>query len=471
MKLALSDKDLLNGLLMKAPSANLRHVLYLLLEEQYVDILPNVLQRLYPTKQAFMEEDRILVDTAEHIINPVLHAIHQSKGHYKGVPQCFRNFLGEYFPQFMSDLPSHQRLSLLDGILTEDDSHELYEALPSLFTGISFNGEDMFAESLLSHYIPLSLKRKIIKNNLPQLKTLEMQHSGIPYFWELLFSGEESRPLIKELVEEDPSLLHLKSLEGLTLQHLLAVFPKGDANVRFLKQLFTSGKADMALEVLPNHVVVHSFREIVEQLGNQKIHLWSDIDEVMIFDKHFWRYDSFRDLIPFEWRAQLGEYDHALLDEEAPSIFNMILQNKGRINGLTARPPEEQKFKSTHRRLSQSGFTFAGTQGMESIFTKENFPHFDHDIFFCGNRDKGEVVLEAIEALYGETETKDLPLFVFPDDLVENLFSVSEVLKDTRYKFMLYYFRAIDRKLAPYSENKELLLSAIKEFQTSDKTL
>lgn len=104
---------------------------------------------------------------------------------------------------------------------------------------------------------------------------------------------------------------------------------------------------------------------------------------------------------------------------------------------------------------------------MENVFTKDKFPHFDHDTFFCGNRDKGEVLSEAIEALYGKTTTGDLPLFVFTDDLMENLASVHEALKDTRYKFALYHFRGIDRKLAPYSENRDLLVSAIKAFQSS----
>ena len=469
VKLSLSDKHELQRLLTQAPSANLRHVLYLLLDEKHVDILPAVLQRLYPTKKVFMEDDRILIDTTENISHPALYAI-QQKGNVN-VIQCFRTFLGdENLPQFIFNLTSYQR-SLLDGVLSENDLHNLYDAVPTLFTESTLDGEDMFTSSLSDQDIPLSLKRRIVNDHAPRLKILETQHSGTPYFWHLLFSGEQNFPLIKELVEKDTSLLLLKSLEGLTIQKLLDVFPKGNSQVRYVKRLFSMGNVDMVPEVLPAHTIVHSFREIWKSLKGQKIHLWSDIDEVLIFDRHFWRYDSFKELIPFELRTNLGEYDHALLDEEAPGIFEDILKNNGRISGLTARPPEEAKFVSTHRRLTQSGYKFAGMQGMESIFTKEKFPHFDQDIFFCGSRDKGEIALEAIETLYGKTAMEDLPIFVFPDDLIENLVSVFDSLKSTRYKFALYHFRAIDRKLAPYFGNRELLLSAISEFQASNKAL
>lgn len=138
---------------------------------------------------------------------------------------------------------------------------------------------------------------------------------------------------------------------------------------------------------------------------------------------------------------------------------------------LRARPPEEAKFKSTHQRLMQSGYKFVEIQETESVFTKERFPHFDHNTFFCGDRDKGEVALEAIEALYEKTATEELPLFVFTDDLMENLISIDEALKGSRYKFVLYHFRAIDHKLAPYLEDSELLLSAIKQFQFANKKI
>lgn len=252
IKLSLSDKPLLQKLLDEAPSAHLRHVLYLFSDEKHVEGLSRALQRLYPIKKDFMmESETVTGTTMEYPAHPVIY-MSQQKAH-KSIIQCYLSFLGhENFPQFFFNLSSYEQYNLKDSF-SEEEWNALYDSAPTLFTGVYPDGRDMFAKSLMDGRMPLSLKQRIVKDNAPRLKILEKQELGAPYFWSLLLSDEQNMPLIKEEVQNDPSLLHLKSLEGLTFQQILPILPKGHSCTKALKRLFLNGDVDSP-EVLPNHI-------------------------------------------------------------------------------------------------------------------------------------------------------------------------------------------------------------------------
>ncbi|AIK96352.1 hypothetical protein [Candidatus Odyssella acanthamoebae] len=183
--------------------------------EQFIDLLPNLLEKLYPEKESFIAEDSIS-NFISSCLNqhPIFHASTVQSSYL--LTQTLVNFLG------IENLPLIKgRIELDDLIefLSEDQLEKLYESSPNYFTAQTPHNN--FVDCLLS--LPADLKRKVVFSDLDKLKM--RGEDLIPPFWRL-FSSDSNFSLVKELVELDPSLLHLKGLNGVDVAFPLQFFPK-----------------------------------------------------------------------------------------------------------------------------------------------------------------------------------------------------------------------------------------------------
>ncbi len=196
--------------------------------EQYIDLLPTVLEKLYPTKGIFISEKYVaslkMGGTLEH---PIVYSLRNGMGR---VVEILINFIGI---ENLSLINIKGEFDTLIGCLSEDQLEKLYENSPGYFA--DHRAADHFQISLFT--LPPHLKREVVLANLDKLKMIAERR--IPYFWCLLQSDSDLS-LVKELVELDPSLLYLKGTEGIDLLSYLPFFPK-NLVTRFLKDRLTLG--------------------------------------------------------------------------------------------------------------------------------------------------------------------------------------------------------------------------------------
>ncbi|HUX78483.1 MAG TPA: hypothetical protein VMW10_01870, partial [Alphaproteobacteria bacterium] len=94
--------------------------------------------------------------------------------------------------------------------LSEERARKLTERFPDLFTHVD-EENDFFIRSLTN--LPSEVRKEFIVKYKDKLREIDPQFGFFYFYW--IFSGK-NMPILAELVKCDPSLLELKTLDGLT---------------------------------------------------------------------------------------------------------------------------------------------------------------------------------------------------------------------------------------------------------------
>jgi hypothetical protein len=245
-----SDLNDLKTHLDNAPSLALLHKYLgnLVYNDRYSHLLPEVLQKLYPSseeKKRFVAE-KVCGTVAPYTsstspLHPLLFTL-PSFNKLDGSSKAFNvllNFVGiENIPSLY--LPWNTTCTNLLKWLPEAALERLYEITPQFFTDQS--GWVNRFSCFLTIDLPLTFKRKVVFENIDRLTDIQLERQDAsfwcPYFWQL-FENDANFPVVQELVEKHPSLLDVKTLDGLGIQHFQAQFPKNKVTSFIKKQLRT----------------------------------------------------------------------------------------------------------------------------------------------------------------------------------------------------------------------------------------
>ncbi|MEI8296124.1 MAG: hypothetical protein WCG04_06345, partial [Alphaproteobacteria bacterium] len=208
----------------------LKQILGSLLDDRFVDLLPDILARLYPEREMFTSEKQLPSLGNTH---PIIYALQKGA---KLTANALVDFLGgiENISLVVAQFSNDHDIEMIMQHLPEEHLEYLYKINPAFFTETGRYKNDHFAISpmyLPLMYLPLKLKRQVALENIAKIKEVDREHN--PYFWHLL--GEnENLPLVQELLTVDPSLLLLQTSDGFGLESLLTKAPKSKM-VDFIK--------------------------------------------------------------------------------------------------------------------------------------------------------------------------------------------------------------------------------------------
>lgn len=169
-----------------------------------------VLQRVYPDKDEFVSLSSFSVtDTCKRYgLHPLLWAIDEE---LEEVIYAMLEYMGNRLPEFILSL---EHLDYLLEVAPEELVRDLLGKFPTLL-----ENERFFMACLAE--APLSIRKDFINQHKGKLSQIS-ETLGIPYFWHVLLGAGNNKDdissLTLECIKENPKLLDLKSIDGLTFQ-------------------------------------------------------------------------------------------------------------------------------------------------------------------------------------------------------------------------------------------------------------
>lgn len=203
----------------------------LLPEAQFTDLLPKILEKFSPEKERFFNENKVIPPERHDIKYLITRVLGRDEPR---LTRAFVDFLGiENIPLLVHVTDSYCLGRIMETLSPAEVEH-LFSINPDFFTYKDAR-HDCFVGSLTD--LPMALKKKLAFANLEKLK--DHDASGNPYFWCFL-ENDSNLPLVQELLEKDPSLLRLKTSDGLSMEYLLNQVSKNMLQksqiLQFLKQ-------------------------------------------------------------------------------------------------------------------------------------------------------------------------------------------------------------------------------------------
>jgi 8-oxo-dGTP pyrophosphatase MutT (NUDIX family) len=211
--------------LQNAPAPVLRKFLILFLRKDRLSYLPELLERAYSNSHDFAQEYEFRAERYD--VYPTISSTYHHPFPYVlngedpvKMVECFLPFLNsEDAPRLLDDLTGDQFCAVVKKN-KRSDVEALVNLVPWMFQWRQ-NAKDFFLLSI--KFLPKTALRQLLMKNLNLLKESETNQRYLPYFVYLMMDGQ-NESIVKDALHKDPSLLELKSLDGLGMEDFLTFY-------------------------------------------------------------------------------------------------------------------------------------------------------------------------------------------------------------------------------------------------------
>lgn len=213
-----SARDQVHDFIERAPASALRRSMVLFLNKERAGYLPRLVERAYRSGYEFAEEhefrmelqqsDTKLPETYHHPFPYILMSENPTE-----LVRAFAPFLdGQHADKLLRGLDEDQFIRMIQRNKA-GELKELIDIVPWVFQ------QDKFIQTSI-RFLPKAALRQLVLKSSEKLKTSETDQRFLPYFVYLMMDGQNAG-IIKEALHVDPTLLDIKSLDGMGMDDFL----------------------------------------------------------------------------------------------------------------------------------------------------------------------------------------------------------------------------------------------------------
>lgn len=225
IKKAENNPKQIQEFLQHAPALVLRKFLILFLRKDRLSYLPDLLKKAYSNSHDFAQEYEFRAERYD--VFPEMPSTYHHPFSYVlngedplAMVECFLPFLDPRdAPRLLGSLNAEQFCAVVKKN-KRSDVEALVNLVPWLFQWKG-SKKDFFLLSI--KHLPKTALRQLLMKNLNLLKESETNERYLPYFVYLMMDGQ-NESIVKETLHMDPSLLELKSLDGLEMEDFLTFY-------------------------------------------------------------------------------------------------------------------------------------------------------------------------------------------------------------------------------------------------------